>query len=138
MKTERAGFALDKRRMAKIPEMTKHRGFPAGLSGTQWQFTLRRANSKVTVLGQWRRHPTLDKSVGLADTAFVHSLWHYFGTEPFERGNLDGERLSRLFGREILPAERDFNPASYQALLKLNEPLARKNFPEAFVDVLDV
>ncbi|MDO9418139.1 hypothetical protein [Pararhizobium sp.] len=124
--------------MAKTPEMNKHRGFPAGLTGTQWQFTIRRANQKVTVLGQWRRHPTLDKSVALADAAFLHALWHYFGTEPFERGNLDGERLSRLFGREILPAERAFDPASYQALLKINEPLARKNFPQSFEDVMEV
>ena len=124
--------------MAKIPEMTKHRGFPAGLTGTQWQFTIRRANPKVTVLSAWKRHHSLDKSVALADTAFLHALWHHFGSEPFERGNLDGERLSRLFGRELLPAERAFDPASYQALLKINEPLARKNFPQAFEDIMEV
>jgi hypothetical protein len=120
--------------MAKTPEMPKHRGFPAGLLGTQWQFTLRRANSKVTALSAWKRHPTMDKSVALADIGFVQALWQYFGTEPFQRGNLDGERLCRLFGREILPAERAFDAASYEALLKLNVPLARKNFPQAFED----
>ena len=120
--------------MAKISEMTKHRGFPPWLTGTQWQFTIRRPNPKVTVIGQWPRHLTRDQTVALADTAFLHALWHYFGTAPFERGNLDGERLSRLFGREILPAERGFDPASYQAMLKINEPLARKNFPQAFED----
>src|SRR3546814_15899127 len=92
--------------MAKIPELPKHRGFPAGLLGTQWQFTLRRANSKVTKLAAMPRHRTMDQTVALAATAFVLAIWQYFGTEPFERGNLDGERLFRLFGRELLAAER--------------------------------
>jgi len=70
--------------------------------------------------------------VALADIGFVQALWQYFGTTPFQRGNLDGERLCRLFGRELLPAERGFDPASYEGLLKLNEALARKNFPQAF------
>lgn len=118
--------------MAKEPLMPKHQAFPAGLLGTQWQFTIRRANSKVTPLTAWPRQRTMDKSVALADIEFVQALWRYFGAEPFQRGNLDGERLCRLFGREILPAERGFDPASYFALLKLNEALARKNFPQAF------
>lgn len=120
--------------MAKIPEMPKHRGFPAGLLGTQWQFTLRRANSKVTKLTAMPRHRTMDQTVALADTVFMQAVWEYFGSEPFERGNLDGERLSRLFGREIVSAERGFDPASYTAKLKINEALARKNFPQAFED----
>jgi hypothetical protein len=124
--------------MAKIPEMPKHRGFPAGHLGTQWQFTLRRANSKVTKLAAIPRHRTMDQTVALADTAFVQAIWQYFGTEPFERGNLDGERLCRLFGREILAAERGFDPASYTAKLKINEALARKNFPQAFEDKVEV
>ncbi len=32
--------------MGKLPEMTKHRGFPSGLTGTGWQFTIRRANPR--------------------------------------------------------------------------------------------
>lgn len=120
--------------MAKTPEMPKHRGFPPGLLGTQWQFTLRRANSKVTPLTAWPRQRTMDQTVALADIGFVQALWQYFGTTPFQRGNLDGERLCRLFGRELLPAERGFDPASYEGLLKLNEALARKNFPQAFED----
>lgn len=123
--------------MAKTPEMPKHRGFPAGLLGTQWQFTLRRANSKVTALTNWPRQRTMDPSVALADIGFVQALWQYFGSEPFQRGNLDGERLCRLFGRELLPAERGFVPTSYEAMLKLNVPLARKNFPQAFEDALE-
>ncbi|WP_137129448.1 hypothetical protein [Rhizobium sp. FY34] len=121
--------------MAKIPEMPKHRGFPAGLLGTQWQFTLRRANSKVTKLTSMPRHRTMDPTVALADIGFVQALWQHFGAEPFERGNLDGERLCRLFGRELLVAERGFDPQSYFAKLKLNEALARKNFPAAFEEM---
>ena len=112
--------------MAKESLMPKHQGFPPGLPGTQWQYTLRRPNPKVTPLTNWPRHRTMDPSV---------ALWQYFGTEPFERGNLDGERLCRLFGREIIAAERGFDPQSYFAKLKLNEPLARKNFPDAFGEV---
>ena len=48
---------------------------------------------------------------------FVSALWMYFGEEPFQRGNLDAGRLSWLFGREVVPAEEPFNPASYESLL---------------------
>ncbi|MDO1584979.1 hypothetical protein [Rhizobium oryzicola] len=118
--------------MAKTPEMPKHRGFPLGLPGTQWQYTLRRANPKVTKLIAMPRHRTLDQTVALADLGFMQALWQFFGAEPFERGNLDGERLGRLFGREVIAAERGFDPQSYTAKLKINEAAARKNFPEAF------
>ncbi|MBR0557958.1 hypothetical protein J5J10_19890 [Ciceribacter sp. L1K23] len=123
--------------MAKEPLMPKHQGFPLGLPGTQWQYTLRRANPKVTPLSNWPRHRTMDQTVALADIGFVQALWQAFGTEPFERGNLDGERLCRLFGREVIAAERGFDPQSYFAKLKLNESLAGKNFPEAFGEVKD-
>ena len=77
----------------------------------------------------------MDPTVALADLVFMQALWQFFGTESFERGNLDGERICRLFGREIIAAERGFDPQSYFAKLKINEQLARKNFPEAFGDV---
>ncbi len=125
--------------MPKLPDMTKHRGFPSGLPGTGLQFTIRRANPKgVAKLFSKRRtadRPAIEK---LADTAFLHAIWHHFGTEPFERGNLDAGRLSWVFGQEIVPAEHPFDPASYQALLRLDEPLARSTHPEAFEDVLTV
>ena len=123
--------------MAKEPLMPKHQGFPLGLPGTQWQYTIRRANPKVTPVTNWPRHRTMDQTVALADLGFMQALWQYFGTEPFERGNLDGERLCRLFGREVIAAERGFDPQSYFARLKINEPLARKSFPEAFGEVKD-
>lgn len=124
--------------MPKIPDMTKHRGFPTGATGMNWQFTIRRANPKTTILAAWPRHPSRVKSDTLADAAFLHALWHYFGPEPFERGNLDAGRLSRLFEREVVPAEKPFDPASYEALLQINEAVARKSFPEAFEDVMEI
>jgi hypothetical protein len=42
--------------MAKLPEMTKHRGIPSGLPGTGFQFTIRRANPRgVTAIINRRR-----------------------------------------------------------------------------------
>ena len=125
--------------MPKLPEMTKHRGFPSGLPGTGFQFTVRRANPRgVSPIIKRHRMGDRTSTEKLADTAFLHALWHHFGAEPFERGNLDAGRISWLFGREIVPAEHPFDPASYAALLKINEPLARSNFPDAFKDVLEV
>ncbi|MFN7090477.1 MAG: hypothetical protein ACK4P4_08010 [Allorhizobium sp.] len=121
--------------MAKDPLMPKHQGFPLGLPGTQWQYTIRRPNPKVTPVTNWPRRRTMDQTVALADLGFMQALWQFFGTETFERGNLDGERLCRLFGREVIAAERGFDPQSYFAKLKINEQLARKNFPEAFGEV---
>ena len=125
--------------MAKLPDMTKHRGFPSGLPGTGLQFTIRRANPKgVSPIVERKRFPDRDKHEALADLAFMHALWHQFGTEPFERGNLDARRLSFLFNREVVPAEKPFDPASYEALLQIDEDVARASFPEAFADVLEV
>lgn len=125
--------------MANLPDMTKHRGFPSGLRGTGWQFTVRRANPKgIAPITERPRHQSKDATEGVADAAFLHAIWHYFGAEPFERGNLDAGRLSRLFGREIIPAEKPFNPAHYEAMLQVDERVARKSFPEAFEDVMEV
>ena len=124
--------------MAKDPLMPKHQGFPAGLPGTQWQYTLRRANPKVTPLTNWPRHRTMDQTVALADLGFVQALWQFFGTKPFERGNLDAARLSLLFGREVVAVDRDFDPLSYEAMLVIDERVARQSFPESFEDVFEV
>ena len=125
--------------MPKLPDMTKHRGFPSGLPGTGFQFTIRRANPRgVTKIFERFRPNDRTPTEKLADTAFLHALWHHFGDEPFERGNLDAGRISWLFGREIVPAEHPFDPLSYQALLMINEPVARKSYPDAFKDVLEV
>lgn len=70
-----------------------------------------------------------------ADAGFLEALWNQFGDQPFERGNLDAGRLSWLFGREVVPAEDPFDPASYDALLVIDLPAARQSFPDLFKDV---
>lgn len=125
--------------MPKLPDMTKHRGFPSGLPGTGYQFTLRRANPKgATKIVERRRHADRLPKDKKADAAFLHSLWHYFGDEPFERGNLDAGRLSWLLNREVVPVDNPFDPQSYQAMLRIDEQAARQSMPEAFEEVFEV
>ena len=113
--------------------MLKHRGFPGRLPGTDFQFTLRRANPKgVTPLVARERFRDRKPADRRADAGFMAALWAHFGEEPFERGNLDAGRLSWLFGREVIPAEDPFDPASYEALLRIDEKVARVSFPDAF------
>ncbi len=115
--------------------MLKHRGFPGRLSGTDFQFTLRRANPKgATPLTQRERRSDRRAPDKRADIAFMAALWEHFGDQPFERGNLDAGRLSWLFGREVLPATDPFDPANYESMLVINESAARAAFPEAFGD----
>ena len=113
--------------------MLKHRGFPGRLPGTDYQFTSRRANPKgVTALTERERYRDRRPADKRADVGFVRAIWECFGDQPFERGNLDAGRLSWLFGREVVPAEDPFDPASYDALLMLDMTVARASFPEAF------
>ncbi|MBI1171854.1 hypothetical protein GC209_10655 [bacterium] len=116
--------------------MLKHRGFPGRLPGTDFQFTIRRANvkegpTKLVKRERFRDRKTADRA---ADAGFMAALWQYFGEEPFERGNLDAGRLSWLFGREVVPAEDPFDPASYEALLRIDVARARQAFPEVFAE----
>ncbi|SFI35689.1 hypothetical protein [Aerobium aerolatum] len=125
--------------MAKLPDMTKHRGFPSGMPGTGYQFTIRRANPKgVTPIKALPRKARRGSPEYLVDAAFLHALWHYFGAEPFERGNLDAGRLNYLLGREVVPADDDFDPTSYDTMLQIDESVARTSMPEAFHDVMEV
>lgn len=114
--------------------MLKHRGFPGRMSGTDFQFVIRRANVKEGATKIIRRERFKDRKAldRAADTAFMAALWNHFGEEPFERGNLDAGRLSWLFGREVVPAEDPFDPASYDALLKINVKVAEISFPQVF------
>jgi hypothetical protein len=113
--------------------MLKHRGFPGRLPGTDYQFTIRRANPKgVTPLTERERYRDRRPADRKADIAFVQALWECFGDQPFERGNLDAGRLSWLLGREVLAAEDPFDPASYEAMLVLDVDAARASFPQAF------
>ncbi|MBB3976454.1 hypothetical protein GGQ64_001643 [Rhizobium azooxidifex] len=125
--------------MSKLPDMTKHRGFPSGMPGTGVQFTIRRANPKgVTPLKALPRRARPGTAEHTIDAAFLHALWHHFGSEPFERGNLDAARLNLLFGREVVAADPDFDPTSYEALLVIDEKVARASFPESFEDVMEI
>ena len=125
--------------MAKLPEMTKHRGFPSGMPSTGIQFTIRRANPRgVTPVKHIPRRARNDSAEHKVDAAFMHALWHQFGNEPFERGNLDAARLSLLFGREVLPADKNFDPLSYESMLIIDERVARQNFPESFENYFQI
>lgn len=113
--------------------MLKHRGFPGRLTGTDFQFTIRRANPKgITPLTRRERFADRRPPDRRADAAFMKALWQQFGDQPFERGNLDAGRLSWLFGREVVPAEDPFDPASYDALLVIKESVALSSFPDLF------
>ena len=116
-----------------LPYMLKHRGFPGRLAGTDFQFTLRRANPKgATALVGRERFKDRKFADKRADIAFVRALLEQFGDEPFERGNLDAGRLSWLFGREVKAFQPDgFNIESYESILILDIDLIKVNFPEA-------
>lgn len=113
-----------------LPHMTKHRGFPGRLPGTDFQFTLRRANPKgATRLVARERHRDRRPADRAADEGFLWALWRHFGDQPFERGNLDAGRLAWLFGREVVAAEDPFDPESYGALLRVDRARADAAFP---------
>jgi len=114
--------------------MLKHRGFPGRMPGTDFQFTIRRANVKdgATKLIKRERFRDRKHADRMADQAFMAALWQYFGEDPFERGNLDAGRLSWLFGREVVAAEEPFDPSSYEALLKIDVKRAEAAFPAVF------
>jgi len=112
--------------------MLKHRGFPGRLPSSDFQFTVRRANPKgATRLIARERFRDRKMADRRADAGFAKALWEHFGDQPFERGNLDGGRLSWLFGREVLPASDPFDPEDYEALLVIDADAMRRAFPEA-------
>lgn len=113
--------------------MLKHRGFPSRLPGTDFQFTIRRENKKgVTALVARERYADRKPADRRADEGFLWALYDYFGTDVFERGNLDAGRLSWVLGREVVPAEDPFDPESYEALLQLDLTQIQANFPAVF------
>ncbi len=116
--------------------MLKHRGFPGRLPGTDLQFVIRRADPKgatpLKARERYRDRRPVDRE---ADATFLAALIKHFGEEPFERGNLDAGRLNWLLGREVAPAEEGFDPASYEALLRVDLARARASFPEIFADI---
>lgn len=113
--------------------MLKHRGFPGRLPGTDFQFTIRRGNPKgVTPLAPRKRYADRKHIDRRADEAFLGALIAHFGTEPFERGNLDAGRLSWLLGREVVAASEPFDPVSYEAMLCVDMRAAEASFPQLF------
>lgn len=116
--------------------MIKHRGFPGRLPGTDFQFIIRRANLKdgATRITRRERYRDRKQADRLADSGFLAALWHHFGEDPFERGNLDAGRISWLFERELVPADDPFDPCSYDALLRINRARAEAAFPEIFAE----
>lgn len=104
------------------------------MPGTDFQFTIRRANVKEGATKIVRRERFKDRKYAdrKADQAFMAALWACFGEEVFERGNLDAGRLSWLIGREVVPAEDPFDPSSYEALLRIDVARAQAAFPEVF------
>jgi hypothetical protein len=118
--------------------MLKHRGFPGRLSGTDFQFTLRRANPKgATALISRERRRDRRPADRRADSAFMLALWEQFGEQEFERGNLDAGRLSWLFGREVVAVEDPYDAECYEMLLRIDANRARAAFPEAFAEASD-
>lgn len=113
--------------------MLKHKKFPGRYPGTDFQFVIRRASPRgVTRLVTKERLPKRSQKDRDADAFFMQCLWLHFGEEPFERGNLDAGRLGWLLGREVVPAEENFNYESYEALLQIDLDVARKSFPGVF------
>ena len=113
--------------------MLKHRGFPGRLPGSDLQFTIRRPATKgITPLKARERFADRRPVDRAADREFLAALWEHFGEEPFERGNLDAGRLNWLLGREVVPAEDPFDPASYEAMLRIDVDCARQSYPQIF------
>ena len=113
--------------------MLKHRGFPGRMPGTDFQFTIRRANPRgVTPLKPRERFRDRRPADRAADAAFLAALVEHFGDAPFERGNLDAGRLSWLFGREVVAVDDPFDSESYDALMRVDLDRARAAFPDAF------
>ncbi|MFV0475257.1 MAG: hypothetical protein ACK5MQ_13770 [Pikeienuella sp.] len=111
--------------------MIKHKGMPGRFPGTDHQFTIRHGAKRATKLVARPRHADRRPADLEVDAFFLASLIDLYGDDPFARGNLDAGRLSWLFGREILSAEREFDPESYEAMLRIDLDVAAKSFPEA-------
>lgn len=112
--------------------MQKHRGLPEFMYGSNIRIAIRRDQKDVTPLRRRERDYLRPTEQSQADEFTVGSLYKLYGEEPFVRGNIDAGRINWLLGREIVAADNNFSPVDYDTLLKLNVPLARKNFPGAF------
>ena len=109
--------------------MFKHRGFPEYVPRTDHKVTIRRAGKKPTPLQARERYRDRRADARRADAFFLHLLIERYGEAPFERGNLDAGRLNWLLGREIVAADSDFDPACYEAELRVDPDAVRVSFP---------
>jgi hypothetical protein len=100
--------------------MFKHRGFPEYVPGTDHKVTIRRAGKKPTPLHARERYRDRKADMRRADAFFLHLLIERYGDAPFARGNLDAGRINWLLGREIVAAAGGFDPASYEAELRVD------------------
>ncbi len=117
--------------------MHKHRGFPSRMTGTDFQFTIRRENkSGATALKPRERYKDRRPTDRAADEAFLTELLVYFGDEPFERGNLDAGRLSWLLDREVKALE-PFDPESYETMLQVDLDEVRRNYPQIIEQLIE-
>jgi hypothetical protein len=112
--------------------MQKHRGLPEFMYGSNIRIAIRRDQKDVTPLRRRERDYLRPAEQSQADEFTIGSLFKLYGEEPFVRGNIDAGRINWLLGREIIAADNNFSPTDYDTLLKINVPLARKNFPGAF------
>ena len=111
--------------------MFKHRGFPEYVPGTDHKVTIRRAGKKPTPLQARERYRDRKPDMKRADGFFLALLIERYGGAPFARGNLDAGRINWLLGREILAVDSDFDPASYEARLRVDLDVVRINIPHA-------
>ena len=109
--------------------MFKHRGFPEYVPGTDDRVTIRRGTKTPTPLKARERYRDRKASARHSDAYFLALLVDRYGGEAFARGNLDAGRINWLLGREIV-AMGDFDPASYEAELRVDLATVRGSFPE--------
>jgi hypothetical protein len=112
--------------------MQKHRGLPEFMYGTNIRIAIRRDAKEVTPLRRRERDWKRPAEQAQADEFTIGSLYKLYKDQPFVRGNIDAGRINWLLGREIVAADDNFSPIDYETVLKLDVPLARKNFPGAF------
>jgi hypothetical protein len=112
--------------------MQKHRGLPEFMYGSNIRIAIRRDAKEVTPLRRRERDYLRPPEQSQADAFTIGSLYKLYQDQPFVRGNIDAGRINWLLGREIVAADAKFSPVDYDTLLKINVPLARKNFPGAF------
>ncbi len=109
--------------------MFKHRGFPEYVPGTDHKVTIRRAGKQPTPLHARERYRDRKADMRRADAFFLALLIERYGDAPFARGNLDAGRINWLLGREIVAADKDFDPACYEAELRVDRDVVRTIFP---------